>query len=69
MCSSAQRLAQQRIRHQVNLADGQVVGGAPVGVEERELLVGRRFGHRKDSILHRFKNCEQAPASDSRRRG
>ena len=36
----AQRLAQQRIRHQVDLPDGQVVGGAPVRVDKRKLLVG-----------------------------
>ena len=36
----AQRLAQQRIRHQVDLADGQVVGGSPVRVDKRKLLVG-----------------------------
>ena len=30
-----ERLAQQRIVEQIDLADGQIVGGAPVGVDER----------------------------------
>jgi hypothetical protein len=34
-----ERLAQQRIRHQVNLANGQVVGRTPVRVDKRKLLV------------------------------
>ena len=33
-----QRLAQQRIVEQVDLADGQIVRGAPVGVDERSLF-------------------------------
>ena len=33
MCSSLQRLAQQRIVEQINLPDGQIVGGPPVGVD------------------------------------
>ena len=40
---ATERLAQQRVRHQVNLADGQVVGGSPVRVDKRKLLVGKRF--------------------------
>ncbi len=32
---------QQRIGHQVDLADGQIVGGAPVRVERGDLFVGR----------------------------
>jgi hypothetical protein len=33
-----QRLAQQRVVAQVDLADGEVVGGAPPGVQQNELL-------------------------------
>ena len=32
MCSDAQRLAQQRVVLQIDLADGQVVGGVPVAL-------------------------------------
>ena len=42
MCSGAQRLAQQRVVEQVDLPDGQVVRGAPPGVEARELLARQR---------------------------
>jgi hypothetical protein len=30
----AQRLAQKRVVEQVDLPDGEIVGGAPVGVED-----------------------------------
>ena len=39
-----QRLLQERIVHQVDLADGQVVGGPPVGVHLAQLLGGQRAG-------------------------
>ena len=39
MCCGLQRLAQQRIVEQIDLADRQVVGGAPVGVDPREEIV------------------------------
>ena len=41
-----ERLAQQRVVEQVDLADRQVVGRAPVGVDPAELVgrVGRRTG-------------------------
>ena len=41
----SQRLAQQRVGAQVDLADGEVVGGAPPRVEEVELGVVQRWGH------------------------
>ena len=37
-----QRLSQQRVVQQVDLADREVVGRAPVGVDEGELLGGQR---------------------------
>ena len=37
-----ERLTQQRIVEQVDLADGQIVGGAPVGVDERALAFRQR---------------------------
>ena len=37
-----ERLAQQRVVEQIDLADGQIVGGAPVGVDERGFLL-RQF--------------------------
>ncbi|MGX1246957.1 hypothetical protein RKD46_008061 [Streptomyces pseudovenezuelae] len=40
----AQRLGEQRVRQEVDLADGQVVGGAPVGVEGFQLVVGELGG-------------------------
>jgi hypothetical protein len=47
---AVERLAQQRVVEQVDLADGQVVGGAPVrieplGVVGAERLSLQRFGH------------------------
>ena len=36
-----QRLAQQRVVEQVDLRDGEVVGGAPVGVDQAELLLAQ----------------------------
>lgn len=39
----AERFGQERIAHQVDLADGQVVRGAPMGVEGTELLVVHGF--------------------------
>ena len=44
-CSRLQRLAQQRVVEQVDLPDRQVVGGAPVGVDQLE-----GFGHRPASL-------------------
>ena len=42
-----QRLAEQRVVEEVDLPDGEVVGRAPVGVEEVQLLGGERAcGHR-----------------------
>ncbi len=38
-----QRLAQQRVVEQIDLPDGQVVRGAPVGVDLRELLLVERL--------------------------
>ena len=40
-----QRLAQQRVVEQVDLADREVVGGAPPGVDAPQLVVGERGGH------------------------
>jgi hypothetical protein len=39
-------LAQQRVVQQVDLADGQVVGGPPVGVDQVQLVVGEGGGQR-----------------------
>ena len=39
-----QRFAQQRVVQQVDLADRQVVGGAPVGIDQFEFAVGQRRG-------------------------
>ena len=36
-----QRLPQQRVVEQVDLGDGEVVGGAPVGVDQAELLLAQ----------------------------
>ena len=44
-----ERLAQQRVVEQIDLADGQIVGGAPVGVDERGVFIrqyGRHFNLR-----------------------
>ena len=41
-----QRLAQQRIVEQIDLADRQVVGGAPVGVDQLEFALRKRRCHR-----------------------
>src|SRR5439155_10852140 len=38
----AERLAQERVVEQVDLPDGEVVGRAPVGIEEPELLRRKR---------------------------
>jgi hypothetical protein len=38
----SQRLAQQRVREQVDLADRQVVGGTPVGVDGVQFVLGGR---------------------------
>jgi hypothetical protein len=40
-----QRLAQERVVEEVDLADRQVVGRAPVGVDERELVRLQGVGH------------------------
>ena len=45
-----QRLAQQGVVQQVDLADREVVGGAPVGVDLGEL--GRRTGGRRRELAH-----------------
>lgn len=37
------RLTQKRIVHEVDLADGQIVGGPPVAVDEFEFALGRRW--------------------------
>src|SRR5213078_4113183 len=42
----AQRLAQQRVVEQVDLADREVIRGAPVGVEAGELVARERIAHR-----------------------
>jgi hypothetical protein len=47
----AQRLAQQRIAHQVDLAHRQVVRGPPVGVDTVQLLGAQR---RAVSDLHQL---------------
>ncbi|PQM46103.1 hypothetical protein C1Y40_03724 [Mycobacterium talmoniae] len=39
-----QRFGQQRVVQQVDLPDGQVVGGAPIGVDEVELVAGEGCG-------------------------
>jgi hypothetical protein len=39
-----ERLAQQRVREQVDLPHGEVVGGAPPRVEQPQLLAGERLG-------------------------
>ena len=41
-----QRLAQQRVVQQVDLADRQVIGGAPVGVDQGEFVIGQRGSRR-----------------------
>jgi hypothetical protein len=38
----AQRLAQQRVVEQVDLSDGQVIGGTPVGVDQVKVATGKR---------------------------
>ena len=38
-CSSLQRLAEQRIVEQVDLADRQIVGSPPIGIDIVQLLV------------------------------
>ena len=43
MCSARQRLAQQRVGLQVDLADGQVVVRPPPGVDGGDLVVGDRW--------------------------
>ena len=44
MWDGCKRLAQQRIVEQIDLADGQVVGGAPVGVDAGEEIRRGRHG-------------------------
>ena len=41
-----QRLAQQRVVEEIDLADRQVVGGAPVGVDQLEFALRKRRSHR-----------------------
>ena len=41
-----QRLAQQRIVEEIDLADRQIVGGAPVGVDQLEFALRKRRCHR-----------------------
>ncbi len=48
-----QRLTQQRIAEQVDLPHGEIVRGTPVGVEQLELLPGRRVRLRR----HRLHLC------------
>ena len=49
-----ERLAQKRIVEQVDLADGQIVGGAPVGVDQRAFRLRQRaLGFRRASFLFR----------------
>ena len=43
-------LVQQRVVHQVDLAHRQVVGGAPPGVEQREVVRSWRFGGRRGHV-------------------
>ena len=50
-----QRLAQQRVVEQVNLADRQVVGRAPVGVDQTQLVLGqgrRRLASQRVRLGH-----------------
>ena len=50
-----ERLAQQRIVEQVDLADGQIVGGAPIGVDERGFALRQHgFGFRLSAFLFRL---------------
>src|SRR6185503_13439536 len=49
----AQRLAQERVGLQIDLADGQVVRGAPVRVDRRELVVVERRGRHVVLIVRR----------------
>ena len=67
-CSSAQRLAQQRVVEQVDLADRQVVGGAPVGVDPAQLLSVERLRSRwADRSSHHSTDTPQLAASVSLR--
>lgn len=47
-----QRLAQQRIVQQVDLPDGEVVRGAPVGVQPAQLVVGEGAVHVESGVHH-----------------
>ncbi len=47
-----QRLTQQRVAHQVDLADGQVVGRPPPGLQARELVVGEVVLGRSAVVSH-----------------
>ena len=47
----SQRLAQQRVVEQVDLADGEVVRRAPVGVDQREIRI-RRHGRLLGVVRH-----------------
>jgi hypothetical protein len=44
----AQRLAQERVVEQIDLADREIVGGPPVRVHSREEIGGERHGHHHD---------------------
>ena len=46
-----QRLSQERVVEQVDLADGHVVGGPPVGVDQSELVAARRHSAPLGRIL------------------
>ena len=63
-----ERPAQQRVVEQVDLADAQVVGGPPVGVDEAELFGrkrsagGRRRSSCRAAVSHGCVSCRVAPA-------
>ena len=52
-------LTQQRVRHQIDLTDGQVVRRPPIRVESPELFRSQRPGHRRG----RFGHAGTAPVS------
>ena len=64
-----QRLAQQRVRPQVDLADGEEVGRLPVGEQGVELGVVRRVHHDRARRLHAKRLPQAAPRSASGRSG
>jgi hypothetical protein len=45
-----ERLAQERVGHEVDLPDRQVVGGAPVGVDRPEAIGSERPGHEGQAV-------------------